>query len=379
MRRTARWAIACWAMAACSASAALLPSRTQVDRWLAPLGANDRFDARKGIDWGVMPGPFYTPELSFGVGVALVGLYRPTGTGAQTQNSTLALSGYAGLRGAFGLTFRNDTFLADDHWRLFVDGALSHTPTWDWGAGFRAGENNHNKQQYTARTIALRPDLFWRVTRHGWLGAGAAYASRHASQRHNRQRGSLTRERDGLAVQDVGVSLSLRRDTRDWIANPQRGGLLALRYTRFMPPIGSDTRYTRLDGRFVRYHALDDSNVLAWEINGVFTQGEVPWSSQPSLGNDRHLRGYYDGRYRDRNTLSSQLEWRRRLAWRHGVVAWVGGGTMAAHPQGLNGSRWLPSVGAGYRFAFKPRMNVRLDYGIGKASSGFYFQVGEAF
>ncbi|MDI8083742.1 hypothetical protein MJN69_28740, partial [Salmonella enterica subsp. enterica serovar Kentucky] len=39
----------------------------------------------------------------------------------------------------------------------------------------------------------------------------------------------------------------------------------------------------------------------------------------------------------------------------------------------------LPSAGVGYRFEFKPRVNVRLDYGVGKASSGFYFQVGEAF
>ena len=39
----------------------------------------------------------------------------------------------------------------------------------------------------------------------------------------------------------------------------------------------------------------------------------------------------------------------------------------------------LPSAGVGYRFEFKPRVNVRLDYGIGKGSSGFYFQVGEAF
>ncbi|WP_158609878.1 hypothetical protein [Klebsiella quasipneumoniae] len=45
----------------------------------------------------------------------------------------------------------------------------------------------------------------------------------------------------------------------------------------------------------------------------------------------------------------------------------------------LNNGRWLPSGGVGYRFEFKPRVNVRLDYGIGKGSSGFYFQVGEAF
>ncbi|WP_431455062.1 hypothetical protein, partial [Enterococcus faecalis] len=45
----------------------------------------------------------------------------------------------------------------------------------------------------------------------------------------------------------------------------------------------------------------------------------------------------------------------------------------------LNNGRWLPSAGVGYRFEFKPRVNVRLDYGIGNGSSGFYFQVGEAF
>ncbi len=39
----------------------------------------------------------------------------------------------------------------------------------------------------------------------------------------------------------------------------------------------------------------------------------------------------------------------------------------------LNNGRWLPSAGVGYRFEFKPRVNVRLDYGIGNGSSGFYF------
>ncbi|VDZ97118.1 Outer membrane protein/protective antigen OMA87 [Salmonella enterica subsp. enterica] len=35
--------------------------------------------------------------------------------------------------------------------------------------------------------------------------------------------------------------------------------------------------------------------------------------------------------------------------------------------------------GVGYRFEFKPRVNVRLDYAWAKLASGFYFQVGEAF
>ncbi|MCD5882473.1 hypothetical protein LB411_37150, partial [Klebsiella pneumoniae] len=56
-----------------------------------------------------------------------------------------------------------------------------------------------------------------------------------------------------------------------------------------------------------------------------------------------------------------------------------GAGTMGPSLSSLNNGRWLPSAGVGYRFEFKPRVNVRLDYGIGNGSSGFYFQVGEAF
>ena len=99
----------------------------------------------------------------------------------------------------------------------------------------------------------------------------------------------------------------------------------------------------------------------------------------PLLGSDERMRGYYQGRYRDKNVLSTQLEYRRQLTWRHGIVAWVGAGTMGPSVDSLNDGRWLPTAGVGYRFEFKPRVNIRLDYGIGKGSSGFYFQVGEAF
>ncbi|MCX8995481.1 hypothetical protein NLN85_23855, partial [Citrobacter portucalensis] len=94
--------------------------------------------------------------------------------------------------------------------------------------------------------------------------------------------------------------------------------------------------------------------------------GDVPWSMMPLLGSNQRMRGYYDGRYRDKNSVSGQLEYRRKLDWRHGVVGWLGAGTMGPSFHALDAGRWLPSAGVG-------------DYGIGKGSSGFYFQVGEAF
>lgn len=75
-------------MACPTGSQAEALSREKIDGWLQHLGASDKFDASKGIDWGVMPGPFYTPELGLGIGTAVVGLYRPDPQDTTSQNST---------------------------------------------------------------------------------------------------------------------------------------------------------------------------------------------------------------------------------------------------------------------------------------------------
>ena len=70
-------------------------------------------------------------------------------------------------------------------------------------------------------------------------------------------------------------------------------------------------------------------------------------------------------------------------------MAWIGGGQV----WGTDKFRWdntLYSFGCGYRFEFKNRMNIRLDYGWGvygnqnlpwdrKRSSAFLFTASEAF
>ncbi|HAT1681592.1 TPA: BamA/TamA family outer membrane protein [Klebsiella oxytoca] len=360
----------------CSAQS-LLPDREQIDGWLASLGASDRFDASKGSDWGIMPGPFYSPELGAGLGMAIVGMYRPDPGDTVSQNSTLSLSGYASATGAFGLDMNNYAFFASDRWRFFLDGSLSNTPTWFWGQGFAAGDKDSQKQKYTSRELTLRPMVFRQLTGHAYLGVGWSLAVQHAADTDEPQR--LENTPEGVSVFSSGVSVALTWDNRDFVPNPRRGQAADIHYTHYTPGTGSDRRFDEYTLHYSRYHPVTESGVLAWEVNGDFTQGDVPWSMLPLLGSNRRMRGYYEGRYRDRNVISGQLEYRQKLSWRHGIVGWAGAGTMAPSFRRLDNGRWLPSVGVGYRFEFKPRMNVRLDYGIGKGSSGFYFQVGEAF
>lgn len=358
--------------------AALLPDRQTIDRFLNTLGSDRQANVSKGVDWGVVPGPFYTPELGVGVGVAAVGLYRPDKLQKNTPLSTLSLSGFASSTGAFGLGYENSTFLHNDRWRFYFDGDLSHRPLKFWGVGYQAGRHQRGKQNYDASRFSLRPQMLYRLAQHTYAGLGWSLAWERASDLQHSAQGSLFQQ-PALGVFSSGGSLLFSYDTRDFLANPSRGQVFNLSYTRYSPSLGGDNRFNSWDAQYGLYHGLNPSTLLAWEVYGRLTGGDVPWTMLSQLGDSHHLRGYYQGRYRDRDMLTSQLELRKKLNWRHGVVAWLGAGTMSDRRSELLNGHWLPSVGVGYRFEFKKRMNVRLDYGVGQHSSGFYFQVGEAF
>ncbi|PHM59905.1 BamA/TamA family outer membrane protein [Xenorhabdus sp. KK7.4] len=362
-----------------AAHADILPDRKKIDGWLSELGGDNQFDASKKIDWGVLPGPFYTPEMGVGLGVAVVGLYRPDSHDDISQNSSLGLSGFGSSTGAFGLNFTNYNFLASDQWRLFVSGTLNNIPTYYWGKGYSAGKDNSNKQSYRSREFDIRPRVLYRVADATYMGLGVNFSSVNAGDTDAQAKKYFEQSVGGASVISSGVSAYFSYDSRDFLPNPQYGQAIELIYTYFSPELGADYRFSTTQLQFSTYHQLSEKTVLAFDNYARFSAGEVPWNQLSLLGNSLRMRGYYEGRYRDKNIFTTQLELRHKLDWRHGVVGWVGMGTLSDTPSTLGERHWLPSIGVGYRFEFKPRMNVRLDFGIGKGSTGFYFQVGEAF
>jgi outer membrane translocation and assembly module TamA len=105
----------------------------------------------------------------------------------------------------------------------------------------------------------------------------------------------------------------------------------------------------------------------------------------PQLGNDALMRGYYTGRYRDRNLIAGQTELRYRLADRLGLVGFVGAGEVAHNAFSVAALK--PNYGGGLRYFFDTEkgLSIRMDYGIGEKvqgearQEGFYIALGEAF
>ncbi|MFS7182194.1 hypothetical protein AB6846_18700, partial [Serratia proteamaculans] len=152
-----------------SVNAELL-TRESIDQFLGAMGADDQYHAAKGVNWTVLPGPFYTPELKLGLGTAVAGLYRVDPNDKVTQNSSLSFTGFISTSGALGLGLNNYTFFSDDQWRLFVEGSVAKIPTEFWGVGYDAAQGSG--QKYTQDSFSVHPQIFYRLVDHLYAGVG---------------------------------------------------------------------------------------------------------------------------------------------------------------------------------------------------------------
>ena len=126
---------------------------------------------------------------------------------------------------------------------------------------------------------------------------------------------------------------------------------------------------------------------LTVAAQGLFrgTYGKnVPFYVMRELGGDMTMRGYYLGRYKDKNYLTAQAELRYRFHPRIGINGFLGTGSTFSKQHDM---RLIPSYGAGLRYFFSLEHNssIRFDYAFGeqrpgeKRQSGFYLSISEAF
>ena len=348
------------------------------DNLLTDLGSSETVDESKLVDWGVLPGPFVNPEQGFGIGVAAVGLYTPYDWQQDDPYSTLTLTSYASTSGSYGLGVNNRTYLRHDTLRLLGEAWISHTPGYYWGIGRHAAENDDQKIQYQGQRVQFSPKIAVEIFPDTYAKFGWQYQSYRDVKGVDGDRLPVEMLSSSALVSS-GALVGLEYDSRDFEPNPARGQLIDIEWIANRDSFGSDNGYDNIVANIRHYQPWSTATIIAMEVYSQSIIGDAPWFDYAQLGDDQRMRGYYQGQYRDKHQISTQIELRHTVSGRHGVVAWLGGGNVASSYSQLFESDWLPSVGLGYRFAFKARINVRIDLGIGKESRGFYFQINEAF
>jgi outer membrane protein assembly factor BamA len=177
------------------------------------------------------------------------------------------------------------------------------------------------------------------------------------------------------------LEVGLVHDTRDHPGTPRRGTYVRGLVATAQPEWGSDHRSSRLTMDARRYLPIGTTGVLAGQVQFDAVRGDVPFDQLPMVGADSAMRGYPVGRFRDRQAMTAQVEFRSGYWRRVGVVGFVGAGTVAANTGDFASGPWYPTVGLGGRLLIGPRSRsvLRADVAVGRGSFGFSFGLGEAF
>lgn len=178
-----------------------------------------------------------------------------------------------------------------------------------------------------------------------------------------------------------GLGMVLSVDYRDNIFYPTKNSFLKLRMIFMDQDWGSDYTFNRTVFDYRRYFNLGKENIIASQLYIESTSGDVPFFKMPAIGGSEKMRGYFLGRFRDELYLTWQIEYRKIITSKFGVVTFLGIGDVANKFSQLNLPQFKYSYGFGIRYVFdeKEKLNLRMDLGFGKSTSGIYFALEEAF
>jgi hypothetical protein len=179
----------------------------------------------------------------------------------------------------------------------------------------------------------------------------------------------------------TGIGLFGKWDSRDNTFSTGKGAYYALFLNFFPKALGNDFAFSQLTLDARKYIPLSRGAVLAVQAIGKTVWGECPFQALPMFGGLNLLRGFYEGRYRDRSMLAMQAEYRLPLWRRFGLCVFAGLAQVQPRTGLLSLSEFHPAGGVGLRYKFNPRenLNIRLDVGFADSSPAFYLTFAEAF
>lgn len=336
-------------------------------------------DEQRRTGFVYMPIIFSTPETGFALGSAVSIFFRDPDAETESRPSTITPVFIYTKKKQIITQLAADMYWQNEKYRLIANFGFLKYPDKFWGIGNNLPEAN--EEDFTSRKWSLLLDFQRRLSRN--LNAGVQFEMGHSRIIETETGGLLqTAGITGAEGYEVrGAGLGLNWDTRDNVFSAQRGLWYQLSARFYGSGLGSEFSYSRYNLDLRQYLPIGPDQVLACQAYGLFMTGNPPFEMISRLGGPNMLRGYYQGRYSDRNMIALQAEYRRHLRGRLGMVAFAGLGDVAHEASDFRPGDFKYAFGLGIRIQFDPeeRINLRLDSAWGRNTSGFYINLMEAF
>ena len=320
---------------------------------------------------------YYAPETRFVGGIAGVGTFRFKRDSIESRPSSTTI----------GLAYtQNRQLLLYSTFSLFYDHER-------W---YAYGEAGYYKYSYKFFGVGQRetPEVIYGVDYprikinvahhvHSHMYAGLGYQFENYALKDTATSGPLADQSiPGIrGSRSSGLGPQVIYDSRDTVLFPSRGVYGIISWMNNGALWGGDHNFNRFVLDVSYYYKIHAKAILALNSYLSMVTGDAPFQQQSLLGGNKRMRGYYEGRYIDKNLAVLQAELRFPIYGRFGGVAFGDAGALGNEQQLFRLEDIKYSYGAGIRFNVirKDHLNLRLDYAIAQGSSGVYFTVGEAF
>lgn len=319
-------------------------------------------------------GPHYDTDTKLGLAVMGNAYFRLKSCDLSLQPSFASVRVDFSTSGYVSTRLQGNTLIANDKRRLNYEVEFESLPSYFWGMGYDECDIKANKTKMQRKQAHLTGEFIWRVARKFYVGPAIHWNWVSSEEIANMD----LLDGQPLTTRSYGLGFTADYDGRDVITNAERGLYVHAGVLFFPKKLWNDFSFTRIDGRICYYHSLWRDAIIAAELKGQFNIGNPSWAMMAQPGDSYTMRGYFKGRYRDKHAVTLQVELRQHIWNRLGAVVWGGCGSVFHNAAGMK--KVLPNVGIGLRWAFRKRMNVRIDYGFGRSGEhGFIFAMSEAF
>lgn len=328
--------------------------------------------ADKEIDILPVPAIGYSPETKTYLGAVSLFTFR-------NRYDSITRSSNAKIE--FNYTWNKQIILESD-WNWFSPGEewfstglvhYSKYPDLYYGIGFDTPSSN--EVIFESKRFILDFNLFRNIKNNSFLGGGVNFTSYSNINFSPLDEVSIWADTSSFGLKGIYL-----HDSRNNILSPSSG-----KYFVFTNSFNfGETFYFKTSADYRRYFNWEKnkSYVLAGRFYHESVLGDPPFYDYPMLGGDEYLRGYYLGRFRDKNLSFVQLEFRSVLFWRIGLAGFGGLAMIYDKINNIRYDSFKPNIGGGLRFLVdkNEKTSLRLDYALGAGKqSGFYISFGESF
>lgn len=330
----------------------------------------------------VYPTLGYSPETSVEIGLSSMLLFQAKNDTLNRLSEVTAFTFFT-LESQYGIWLDNFIYGDKDRWALLGRTRFQRFPLLYYGSG--PGTSGDNPAVVDAMYIQARQRLLRKLVKNFFVGPQVDFQNLYNTRFTQPKEGQpFERPLGYKGSTSLGLGLSVVYDNRHNVLNVRKGLFSELSFLSYRKSWASHYNFDGITVDHRMYHPVNRRDVLAWQVYGSFMWGDVPFNMKSLLGGDMMLRGFYQGRYRDNNLVSTQVEYRLLpfgFSKRIGGTVFAAAGAVTPRLGELNVRQFVLAGGVGLRYLMFPKKDIyiRGDMGLTSEGPGFYIVTGEAF